>query len=399
MSRENPMPVSVRRALLGLATLSLVVTDAAAPQASGVAPPAEVVDSVIRFTAADGTPLEAKLSFPAGAKDPVPVVFLLHGAGPRNYDHALRYRESNGQIRTYRYYDFHASELAKRGLAFFRMSKRGVTADSLGRPQVDRAAFSKATPSILLDDYARAIDVLRGRKEVDASRIVLAGSSEGTRLAPQLALRSPSGIAGLVLMSYQSVNHRETVVWQNTVGPWRNIQKLVPSAADGRLTRVEYDAAVAREATLARRLPFAPLDTNGDSTITQEELAGLNRQRLDAILAAVEQRNDDLIWQAVLNLSSAYLLEDWSGEPTSTMLLKLSVPLAIFHGELDGSTSVEGVRETESAFRATGKTNLTVRVYPEHDHDLNWTIESARAGGTVPFQDAFAFAAGLVRPR
>jgi len=265
------MPVSVRRALLGLAHLSLIATDAVAAQTSGVAP-AEVADSVIRFTATDGAPLEAKLSLPAGAKGPAPVVFLLHGAGPRNYDHTLRYRDSTGQIRTYRYYDFHASELAKRGLAFFRMSKRRVTSDSLGRPAVDRAVFSKATPNILLDDYARA------------------------------------------------------------------------------------------------------LDSNGDSTITQEELASLNRQRLDAILAAVEQRSDDRIWQAVLNLSSAYLLEDWSGEPTSTMLLKLSVPLAIFHGELDGATCVEGVRETESAFRATGqdephRARLSgARSRPELDH-------------------------------
>jgi alpha-beta hydrolase superfamily lysophospholipase len=80
-------------------------------------------------------------------------------------------------------------------------------------------------------------------------------------------------------------------------------------------------------------------------------------------------------------------------------LLKLNIPIAIFHGELDGTTRVEGVREAEAAFRAAGKSNLAVHIYPDHDHDLNWTLETAKTGGGVPFQAAFGFAAGLVRPR
>jgi len=48
-------------------------------------------------------------------------------------------------------------------------------------------------------------------------------------------------------------------------------------------------------------------------------------------------------------------------------------PINIFHGEVDGTTRVEGVRETEAAFRAAGRTNLTVHIYPGHGHDLDWT--------------------------
>jgi hypothetical protein len=125
----------------------------------------------------------------------------------------------------------------------------------------------------------------------------------------------------------------------------------------------------------------------------------LVRPRLDAILKAVEEKNDDFLWQSLVNLSSAYLLDGWDGAPTSAYLLKLDIPIAIFHGALDGTTRVEGVRETEAAFRAAGKTNLTVRVYPGYDHDLNWTAESAGGRGPAPFQDAFATAAELLRGR
>jgi pimeloyl-ACP methyl ester carboxylesterase len=359
-------------------------------------PSTNVVDLFIRFSAMDGTSLEGKLSLPAGAKGQVPVVFYLHGAGPRTVDNAIQYRDADGQLCVYRYLDFHSHELARRGVAFFRISKRGCTSDSSGGPTTDRSVFSKATPSVLLDDYAKALDALRQRTEIDASRIVLLGSSEGTRLAPRLTTRSPKGIVGLVLMAYASVNQRETIVWQNTVGPWRNVQKLIPAAADGKLTRAEYDTAVKDNPLLARILPFDSLDLNADGTVTREELARLNRKNLDAILKAVEERNDEFLWQYLLNLSSAYLLEDWKGDPTYVTLLKLDIPMAIFHGELDGTASIEGVREAETAFRAAGKTNLVVRAYPDADHELNWTIEAAIRGEPPPFQEAFDFVAGLV---
>jgi uncharacterized protein len=404
------MKTSIVFVFLGFAGLNLVATDSAPKSASAKAEgqvitgprAAKVEDIVIRFTATDGTPLEGKLTVPADAKGPFPVVYHLPGAGAKNYDNPVaQYRDADGQIRIYRFYDFYSHELARRGLAFFRMSKRGCTVEPSGRPQVDRKVFSKTTPGILLDDYAKGLDALRERKEIDRNRMVLSGTSEGTRLAPELALRSSAGIVGIILTGYVEDDQHDVVVWQNTVGPWRNIQKLIPAAADGALTRAEYDAAVKEDASVATQLPFATFDPDADGLVTAAEVARVIRPRLDAILKAVDDGNDDLIWQLVVNLSAAYLREGWGGEPNHVTLLKLDIPVAIFHGEVDGTTRVEGVRETEAAFRAAGKTNLTVHLYPGHDHDLNWTMQTSANGGPKPYQDAFAFAAGLahqVRP-
>lgn len=379
-----------------LAAGVLLPQTAARAQVPQPAPPRDVL---VRFSARDGTPLEGKLSLPAGSADRVPVVLYLHGAGPRTYDHAVRYRDADGEVRTLNYFDLYASELAAQGVAFFRISKRGCSADSTGRPTIDRDIFSKATPTVLLDDYHRALEVLRARPEVDPSRVVLMGSSEGTRLAPQLAARAAVGIAGLVLMSHAPDNQRNTVEWQNTVGPWRNVQRLFAPAARDVLTRAGYDSVVARQPSLAAQLPFAVVDRDSNQVITPAELATLVRPRLDAIVKAVDDRNDDFLWQSLLNLSSAYLLDGWNAEPTSAFLLPLTIPIGIFHGELDGTTRVEGVRETEDAFRRAGKTNLTVRIYPGMDHNLGWTPTLALSGGPAPYRDAFRFAAALVQLR
>ena len=232
------------------------------------------------------------------------------------------------------------------------MSKRGCSADSAGKLAVDRSVFSKATPTVLVDDYAVALAALRQREEIDARRIVLYGSSEGTRLAPQVAARVPDGIVGLVLTSHQSDNLRDTVVWQNSVGVWRAVVKMIPAASDGSLTKVEYEDALKQNPTIAAKLPFAAVDADKDDVVTEVELTRLVRPRLDAILKAVEDRNDDFLWASLLNLTSAYLLDGWDGQPTSAFLLKLDLPITIFHGELDGTTRVEGVHETAAAFRA-----------------------------------------------
>lgn len=363
------------------------------PGASGA-----TTDIVVSFEASDGTPLEGKLTLPASGAAPFPVVFYLHGAGARTYDSPFTYADADGTPRVGRYMDFHANELARRGVALFRMSKRGCTpSDEVPGMNVERAVFAGATMSVLLSDYERGLDVLRARREIDPARIILIGSSEGTRLAPELAFRSPAGIIGVVMMGYAADSARDTVVWQNSVGPWRNIEHLLPAARDGVLTRAEYDQIVQARPGLARVIPFDALDADASGELTAEDMARTVRPRLDAILKAVEERDDDFLWEHLLKLSSAYLLEWWEAAPTHTLLVKLGVPLAIYHGGLDGACRVEGVHETQEALAAAGKDNLTVRLYPLANHDLDWTRRSAADGGPQPYRDAFDFVASLAK--
>lgn len=360
----------------------------------------QVVHRILEFAADDGTPLQAKLTLPAAATAATPVVFFLHGAGARTFDSPFLYRDADGKVQIGSYLAYHADELARRGVGLFRMSKRGCTPQP--EPpgmRVDREVFGKTTMALLLDDYAHGLAALRAEPGVDRDRIVLLGSSEGTRLAPQLALRAPDGIIGVAMMAYAADNARKTVEWQNSIGPWRNIQHLLPAARDGVLTRDEYDAAVKDNPALARALPLAALDADKDGSLGPQDMARTVRPRLDAILKAVQEQDDDFLWQHLSKLSSAYLRDWWEAEPNLEILLRLHVPLAIFHGALDGSCRVEGVHETAAAFREAGRTDLEVHIYEDGDHDLNWTYDTSKDGGPQPYRDAFDLIATWIAAR
>lgn len=353
-------------------------------------------EELVRLRSADGVELEGKLTLPSDGVRP-PVVFFLHGAGARTYDHQIRYRARNGEILQTRYYDYFARELAARGVALFRMNKRGVTVDSTGGTVIERAKFSMATPTVLLGDYSAGLNALRMRADIDPDRIVLYGQSEGTRLAARLVGTSPTGIRGLVLTSYSGDNTHDTVVWQNTIGPWRNVASMIPSASAGELPMAAYEAAAAANPVLRRVLPFGALDRNGDGVLTTDELQQVTRPRLDAVLRAVADRDDEYLWENFLNLTSAYLLDDWESPRTWEYLFRTRVPIRIFHGALDAVTRVEAVEEVERVYRAAGRAELEVRVYPGFGHDLGWTPEAALGPGPMPLRESLDAAAALAR--
>lgn len=353
-------------------------------------------DVIFGFETTDGAKLEAKLSLPAGRTGRMPVVFYLHGAGPSTYNKMVPYRDGAGKLQYESYYELHARELARRGIAFCRMNKRGCYVKKTAPfKHINLAEFGKATMDVQLADYMSCLETLCKRQEIDPRRIVLWGSSEGTRLGPLLAVRRPVGIRGLVLSAYAADNAKDTLVWQNSEGPFRNVQTLFDEARDGKLTKKEWDAILKIRPKSEALLPFDSI-AGDDNEMTADDFERVLKPRIDALLEAVDQGNDELLQKALLGLSAAYFKSWWDAEHNSENLLKLAVPIAILHGQLDGTCRVEGVNETEAAFAKAGKKNLTVYVYPMLDHNLGWTRETAAMGGSKPFRDAFAFATTIL---
>ena len=367
-------------------------------------------ERVLSFKTDDGLVLEGKISMPLDQAKPVPAVFFLPGAGPSTFDKPIQVPDLSklkdtfemmvGERKTYNVWDFFARELTRRGVAFFRMNKRGcsIVAHKGKRWEItNRSIFSKATPSVLLADYRAGLDELRRQPDVDSHRIVLLGGSEGTHLAPRLALASPNGIVAIAMFGYAQDNTRDTIVWQTTVGPWRNAARIFDANGDQQITRQEHAEVVQRVGgIIGRSIPFDQLDGDGDGVATPQELR--RDKRAERIQNAVQEHDDDFLWENVLCLSSAYLLEQWDAAPNHQTLLRLDMPLAIFHGESDGACRVEGAIETQRAFKRAKKHSLEVKTYPKTDHDLNFGKFLKNGQVPAPYRDLFDYIRSIVLP-
>ena len=145
--------------------------------------------------------LSGTLTVPREGSGVFPAVLLLTGSGPidRDSNHRKIRFDVTAQV---------AAALAEVGVASFRYDKRGV-----GESPGD---WRESGFWDNVDDAAAALAMLRGRPEVDASRLVVAGHSEGAVQAVALAARDRS-VAGVILLAASARPGEEMLLWQARV--------------------------------------------------------------------------------------------------------------------------------------------------------------------------------------
>ena len=120
-------------------------------------------------------------------KNNVPAIVLVSGSGPQNRDE---------EIMGHRPFWVLADYLTNLGYAVLRYDDRG-TFDSEGD-------FSAATTLDFADDALAAVDYLKKRPEVDSTKIVVIGHSEGGLIANILGASIP-GLSGIVSLAGTSI--------------------------------------------------------------------------------------------------------------------------------------------------------------------------------------------------
>lgn len=110
-------------------------------------------------------------------------VILISGSGPQNRDEELMGHKPFLVLSDY---------LTRNGIAVLRFDDRG-TGESSGN-------FASATSVDLASDVEAAVQYLKTRKEIDQSKIGLAGHSEGGIIAPMVASTSED-VAFIILMA------------------------------------------------------------------------------------------------------------------------------------------------------------------------------------------------------
>src|SRR5215472_9875089 len=152
----------------------------------------------------NGLKTNAQLTYPAIGKGPFPGILLFQGSGAYDKNGTDTYTVKNGPKPHTPYLQI-AQYLSERGFAVLRYDKRGVGANITINPNL----WGKATINDFIHDAEKALNVLVQQPEVDPKRISLIGHSEGTVIAPRVAIDNPTKVKNIVLMGTVAQNLRD----------------------------------------------------------------------------------------------------------------------------------------------------------------------------------------------
>ncbi len=305
-----------------------LLTPESAPAETAASGPAPFHAEEVEFESGEIT-LAGTLTTPAG-QGPWPAAVLITGSGPQNRDEDT---EGPGGLKL-GIFRVIADTLTRRGIAVLRYDDRGVGASG--------GDLGTASLSDLVSDVAAAVRYLRGRREIDNSRIALIGHSEGAIIAPMVAVDDPR-VAAVVSLA-------------GTAAPLDSIV-------------MEQVASAAREA-------------GGDSAKIAEA------RRSIAMLADAVREGRDL---EKLDLppplkalagNRAWFLEHIEHDPAAT-IGRVRAPVLIVNGGQDVQVPPAQAERLGATLAAAGHPDYTVKIFPE----LNHLFAVSTGQGTAEYAD------------
>lgn len=337
-----------------------------------------MIDKLLIIKTQDGYSLETMLSLPE--TKPNKLVLFVNGSGPFTYN-TIR-QKADGSI--FRYFDLFASEFTKRGIAFCRYNTRGVV-DGETPPnytKINEKEYLSYLPHNSVSDLNSIITYLYEEGYRDTN-IYLLGWSEGSIIAPLVALNQSLNIKGLLLCGYCNENLYDTLVWQmNGNSELIQNRRLFDYDKKGYITKKDFeeDRYHVRE-TIFFDKTFEQLDMDSDGKITAADFALNSQKYLAEMLIAIDKGDDEWLKKNHgIRLTSAWFKEHFSLEPNKNILPKLNLPIHIFAGEYDAMTPAYNALDIEIRFQKLGKMNLKTYIFENHDHDLNYALYLFKGG-------------------
>lgn len=294
-----------------------------------------VVDS------APGVKLAGTLSLPQG-KGPFPAVVMITGSGAQDRDETILGHKPFAVI---------ADRLTRDGIAVLRVDDRGF-AKSTGN-------FSTATDDDFVVDTAANVAFLRGRSDIDPSRIGLIGHSEGGIVAPKVAARDPK-IAFIVLMAGPGVPLSEVLRAQRA--------KLMPAMG-------QTPEEIRKSQSLFDHIMQAMRGAKDESEAKARALQAVKAEGGELA------RNDLKAQMLAAQLSSGWMrgLLDYDPRPT---LAKVKCPILALNGSKDGQVPPD---QNLPAIRQATQNNpdVTIQELP----GLNHLFQTAKTGAVGEYAD------------
>lgn len=326
---------------------------------------------ILKIKSFDGYTLTGKLDLPVNATDVSTLVIFVPGTGPNTYDNHRLIGDKE-----FNYYDLFAQELGKRQVGFFRYNTRGVEMGT--QPPmydtIDKKEYRKYTPENQAKDIEIMITELKKNEALKNTKVVLLGWSEGTIIAPLVAERNKVEISSLMLSGYCNVKMQDIIEWQLSGGSSMIFYcRYFDTNFDGVISKKEYlsDPYGVVNSVLGNA-KFEQLDVNTDKKLTSTDFAVMLADHKNKVLDAISMGDDEWLWNNYFQITSEWLSGHAALEANKDRLLKLTIPVNIFHGVYDQNVPLQGVYDIYEACKRLNKTNIKAFVFDQHDHDLNY---------------------------
>jgi pimeloyl-ACP methyl ester carboxylesterase len=258
-----------------------------------------------------GYTLAGTLTRPKGVVK-APVMITISGSGPQERDERL-----GSVLPGYAIFREIADTLGRRGIAVLRYDDRGV-GESGGAD-----SRAKATTADFADDAQSVVAYLRTRADIDASRIIVSGHSEGGLIGPMVAVREPT-VRGLVMLAGPAYDGRRVLQYQ--IGNQFKALAAAKSTADSGLAN-----AMARGADVP---------------------------------AYIRARTDKMIDSMRAEPWMKYFVDT---DPKAT-LRQVKQPVLVLQGATDMQVTPEQADTVVAVLKAAGNRRVTAKVFPATNH-------------------------------
>jgi pimeloyl-ACP methyl ester carboxylesterase len=279
-----------------------------------------------------GITLAGTLTHPQG-RGPFPAVVLITGSGAQDRDES---------IFDHKPFLVLADVLTKQGLAVLRVDDRGVGGSDPGP--------ATATTRDFAGDVRAGVAFLKGRADVDATRIGLIGHSEGGGIAPMVAADLPE-IRFIVLMAGPGVPGDQILYLQ--------------AAAALKLSGASSDVIAWDRLVRERVIEQVKAETNGVADIAKRRAVVDSMPPAPGTPGSTGQQTATTLFAAY---SVAWFRSFLADDPAAT-LRRVRCPVLAVIGENDTQVPArENLPAIRAALEAGGNRDVTVTSLPRLNH-------------------------------
>jgi uncharacterized protein len=354
----------------------------------------------------NGVNTNAQLTIPAIGNASFPGVLLITGSGAEDMNETGGYIRIDNATGSKIYPStplFQIAEyLSDRGFVTLRYDKRGI---GTNHTILDSNIWGNLTINDLVQDANKALAVLMQQPEVDNSKITVLGHSEGTVIAPRVAIDNPSKVKNIVLMGALAQNMSEILDFQTVSLPLLYAKEVLDKNHNGSLSVQEASQDVNFQALIGGNISLILTQdlTNGTKLLKPEynpnkdtyinintELRPALIERAKSFFSTSSSASSALSESSgkCTNLEGCPLYQSsfLALEPNLSTISKVpsNTSILIFNGENDTQTPVYGAFLLQQKLTEINHPDHTLITYPDLGHDFYPSSQWITSQGPIP---------------